>query len=157
MSDKNKLENLNVLYMEKVLPHRYPFLMVDRVDELLPMKSARGYKNISANEPQFQGHFPGLPIMPGVLQVEAAAQLACMVILAAPEYSDGYLGVFTGMDNIKFRRMVIPGDKLELEVTVTKFRYPFGKFDFTCKVEGELCSSGNISFAMQKKAGLSTT
>ncbi len=154
MTMTEKLENLKVQYMEKVLPHRYPFLMVDRVDELLPMVSGRGYKNISANEPQFQGHFPALPIMPGVLQVEAAAQLACMVILAAPEYCEGYLGVFTGMDNIKFRRMVIPGDKLELEVTVTKFRYPFGKFDFTCKVEGEICSSGNISFAMQKKADL---
>jgi len=146
--------SLNVIDIEKLLPHRYPFLMVDRVNDLVPMEKASGYKNISANEPQFQGHFPSLPIMPGVLQVEAAAQLACMVILSAPEYSSGYIGVFTGMDNIKFRRMVVPGDRLDIEVQITKFRYPFGKFDFTCKVDDELCSSGSISFAMQEKAKL---
>ncbi len=150
MSNK-VLQNLNTKYIESVLPHRYPFLMLDRIDEIVSMQSGRGYKNISVNEPQFQGHFPGLPIMPGVLQVEAAAQLACIVVLSDPLYSDGYLGVFTGMDDIRFRRMVIPGDKLVIEVQLTKFRYPFGKFAFTCKVEDELCSSGNISFAMQKK------
>ncbi len=156
MTNNEALTNLNVQYIEKILPHRYPFLMVDRINSLVPMQTASGFKNISANEPQFQGHFPGLPIMPGVLQVEAAAQLACMVVLAAPEYSKGYLGVFTGMDTIKFRRMVVPGDRLDIEVQVTKFRYPFGKFDFVCKVGDELCSSGNISFAMQKSADLSS-
>ncbi len=151
LTEAKVLRNLNIQAIEKLLVHRYPFMMIDRVVEITSLQKGVGYKNISINEPQFQGHFPGLPIMPGVLQVEAAAQLACMVILTDPQYSEGYLGVFTGIDGIKFRRMVVPGDRLDIEVNLTKFRYPFGKFTFTCKVDGELASSGEISFAMQKK------
>lgn len=149
-----ELVKLNVKQIEKLLPHRYPFLMVDRVDELVPGEYGVGFKNISANEPQFQGHFPNLPIMPGVLQVEAAAQLSCMVMLTIPEYQKGFIGVFTGIDQIKFRKMVVPGDKLDMKVTLEKFKFPFGKFTFENTVNGELASKGVISFAMQKSEAL---
>lgn len=146
--------SLDIKQIEKMLPHRYPFMMVDRVTEAVPGKSAIAYKNISMNEPQFQGHFPSIPIMPGVLQLEACAQLACIVMLLLPEYREGFLGIFTGLDAVKFRRMVVPGDKLMLYVELEKFRYPFGKFKFRGEVEGELCVEGLLSFAMAKKESL---
>lgn len=147
--------SLDIKQIEKMLPHRYPFLMIDRVTEVIPGKSALGYKNISANEPQFQGHFPNIPIMPGVLQLEASAQLACIVMLMLPEYKEGYLGIFTGLDSVKFRRMVVPGDQLKIQVELEKFRFPFGKFKFRGEVESELCVEGVLSFAMSKKEVLS--
>jgi 3-hydroxyacyl-[acyl-carrier-protein] dehydratase len=146
--------SLDIKQIQQLLPHRYPFVMVDRVEELVPGKSAFGFKNVSINEPHFQGHFPDLPIMPGVLQLEAAAQLSCMVMLSMEEYKDGYLGVFTGLDSVKFRRMVVPGDKLEIKVSLNKFRFPFGKFDFRAEVGGELAVEGVLSFAMQKTEAL---
>ncbi len=146
---------LDIKQIQKVLPHRYPFLMIDRVLEAVPGKSAVGYKNITANEPQFMGHFPELPIMPGVLQLEAAAQLSCIAMLLLPEYNTGYLGIFTGLDGVKFRRMVAPGDQLKLTVELNKFRYPFGKFDFRGEVDGELTVQGTLSFAMSKKDNIS--
>ncbi len=143
--------SLDVKQIQKMMPHRYPFAMIDRVLEVVPGKYGIGYKNISINEPQFMGHFPGLPIMPGVLQLEASAQLACIVMLTLPEYTDGYLGIFTGLDAVKFRRMVVPGDRLTIKVELEKFRFPFGKFKFRGEVEGELCVEGLLSFAMSKK------
>ncbi len=145
---------MDVKAIQKVLPHRYPFLMLDRVTEAVAGEYALGYKNISMNEPQFMGHFPNLPIMPGVLQVEAAAQLACIVMLLLPEYSEGYLGIFTGLDGVKFRRMVVPGDRLDLRVDLVKFRYPFGRVKFTATVGDELSVEGELSFAMSKKEDL---
>ena len=141
---------MDIKAIEKKLPHRYPFLMVDKVSELIQGEFAIGYKNVTYNEPFFLGHFPGLPIMPGVLQVEACAQLACMVILSMPEYSEGYTGLFTGMDDMKFRKMVVPGDRLDLEAKLVKFRFPFGKFDIKASVGIETCVEGHISFMMVK-------
>lgn len=146
--------SLDVKEIQKVLPHRYPFIMLDRVTEVDPGKSAVGYKNITMNEPQFQGHFPGIPIMPGMLQLEAAAQLSCIVMLMLPEYQEGYIGLFTGLDEVKFRRMVVPGDKLIIITELKKFRFPFGKFDFRAEVDGELSVEGSLSFAMSKKETL---
>ncbi len=154
MSDVAEKTSLDIKAIQKMLPHRYPFVMIDRVTEVVAGQYALGYKNISVNEPQFTGHFPELPIMPGVLQLEAAAQLACMVMLLLPEYSEGYLGIFTGLDAVKFRRMVVPGDKLDIKVELKKFRYPFGKFAFRGEVEGQLTVEGELSFAMQKKTDL---
>jgi 3-hydroxyacyl-[acyl-carrier-protein] dehydratase len=151
IEEKQNIISMNIQEIENLLPHRYPFLMIDRVEEIEAGIRANGYKNITMNEPYFIGHFPRIPIMPGVLQVEAAAQLSCMVMLQLPEYRRGYIGMFTGMDNIKFRRKVIPGDRLDIEVELKKFKYPFGKFDFKATVAGEPTVSGEISFAMAKK------
>lgn len=141
------LVSLDVKEIEKLLPHRYPFMMIDRVTELEPGKWAKGYKMISYNEPQFQGHFPGLPLMPGVLQLEATAQLACITMLKVPEY-EGNIGMFTGVEGFKFRKKIVPGDKMDIEVKIQKFRYPFGKFEVKASVDGEMASEGVISFAM---------
>ena len=143
--------SLDVKQIQKLLPHRYPFVMVDRVTEAIPGKSAIGYKNVSVNEPHFQGHFPEIPIMPGVLQLEAAAQLSCIVMLLLPEYAEGYIGVFTGLESVKFRKMVVPGDQLKLTVDLKKFRFPFGKFEFRGEVDGELTVQGELGFAMAKE------
>src|SRR5699024_9205290 len=104
-----------------ILAHRYPFLLVDRVIELEAGKSAVGIKNVSMNEPFFQGHFPGYPVMPGVLIVEALAQLGAVAMLSCDEYKDK-LPVFAGMDKFRFRRQVVPGDQLRLEANITRLR-----------------------------------
>ena len=101
----------------RIIPHRYPFLLVDRVVELEPGRRAVGIKAVTANEPQFTGHFPDRPIMPGVLMVEALAQTAAVAVMTLDEYR-GKLGLFAGIDDCRFRRMVTPGDTLRLEVTV---------------------------------------
>ena len=147
-------QQLDIKDIEKLLPHRYPFVMIDRVSEIIPGEKAIGYKNVTINEPHFTGHFPGAPIMPGVLQVEASAQLSCMVMLTMPEYNESYIGLFTGLDGVKFRRMVVPGDQLKITVEMKKFRFPFGKFDFRGEVDGELTVEGTLSFAMSKKENL---
>lgn len=153
-AENSEIINFNVQEISKLLPHKYPFLMVDRITECKAGLYAKGYKNISMNEPQFQGHFPDAPIMPGVLQVEALAQTCCLCILAIPQYNEGYTGIFTGLDNAKFRKMVVPGDKLELEVTRTKFRFPFGKFEVKASVDGEDTCTATLSFVMVKNEDL---
>src|SRR5690554_5155746 len=101
--------------IQKIIPHRYPFLLVDRIIQLEEGKSAVGIKNVSGNEPFFQGHFPNYPVMPGVLIMEALAQVGAVVLLKMPEFA-GRIPLFAGMDKVKFRRQVIPGDQLRLEV-----------------------------------------
>src|SRR3989337_2200956 len=110
----------------RIIPHRFPFLMVDRICELDPGKRVVGIKQVTANEPQFTGHFPGRPIMPGVLMVEALAQTAGVCVMSLDEYR-GQLGLFAGIDDCRFRRLVQPGDNLRLEVTVEKLRGMFGR------------------------------
>ena len=146
--------SFNIQEISELLPHKYPFLMVDRVTDCKPGIYAKAYKNISMNEPQFQGHFPNAPIMPGVLQIEALAQACCLCILAIPEYKDGYTGIFRGLDSVKFRKMVVPGDRLELDVTRTKFRFPYGKFEVKASVDGEDTCSAMLSFVMVKNEEL---
>jgi len=111
--------------IQEIIPHRYPFLLVDRIIELEEGKRAVGIKNVSSNEPYFQGHFPGHPIMPGVLIMEALAQVGTVIILSMPEYRD-YLALFAGLDDVKFKRQVIPGDQLRLEVELVRLRKTFG-------------------------------
>lgn len=112
---------LDIVQIKELLPHRYPFLLVDRVLEMEAGVRAVGYKNLTANEEFFNGHFPFKPIMPGVLMLEALAQLGCLCVLSRDEYK-GSLMVFAGVDNVKFRTMVVPGDRLDMEIVLTKMR-----------------------------------
>lgn len=125
------------------IPHRYPFILVDRVTELEPGVAIKGYKNVTINEPFFQGHFPGEPIMPGVLQLEAMAQLG-VVLMSRSGYLEGKLAVFAGMNDVRFRRMVVPGDCFEMECKVTRFRAPIGKMACVGRVNGEVAVEAEI-------------
>jgi 3-hydroxyacyl-[acyl-carrier-protein] dehydratase len=137
----------------RILPHRYPFLLVDRVVELEPGRRAVGIKQVSANEPQFTGHFPGRPIMPGVLMVEALAQAAGIAVLSLDEYR-GKLGLFAGIDDCRFKRMVVPGDTLRLEVTVEKLRGMFGRVRAVASVEGEIAVEATLSIIIPRDQDL---
>ncbi len=138
---------LNAQQIQALIPHRYPFLLVDRVIELEPGVRAVGLKNVSANEPYFQGHFPGYPIMPGVLLVEALAQVGVVVALSMPE-NRGKVVFFAGIDRFRFRQAVVPGDTVRLEVTLTRMRGPIGKAAATASVEGKLVGEGELTFAL---------
>ncbi|MBW6463885.1 MAG: 3-hydroxyacyl-ACP dehydratase FabZ [Firmicutes bacterium] len=130
-----------------ILPHRYPFLLVDRITELESGKRAVGIKNVTINEPFFQGHFPGEPIMPGVLIVEALAQVGGVAVLSMPEHK-GKLALFTGINNFRFKQMVKPGDQLELSVTMTAMRGHLGKGEAEARVDGKVVASGELWFAL---------
>ena len=137
------------------LPHRYPFLLVDRVDELAPGKRILGRKSVSANEPYLQGHFPGYPIMPGVLVVEALAQLCCVLAFETRgrRPSDGYLQYLAGVDDARFKRPVRPGDLLELRGVIASERRNFMKFDCEARVDGELACSVTLMCVERKRSG----
>ena len=131
----------------KVLPHRYPFLLVDRILEVDPGKRVVGLKNITVNEPQFTGHFPERPIMPGVLIVEAMAQVGAVLMLQQAQ-NQGKLAVLAGIDAMRFRRMVVPGDQLRIEVEVLKFRGAIGKVAAKATVDGEVVTEGELLFSI---------
>ena len=141
------MDLMDVNEIMKQIPHRYPFLLIDRVLEMEPGKKGVGIKNVSINEPFFQGHFPGTPIMPGVLIVEAMAQLGAVIVLSLPE-NQGKLAYFAGIDGMRFRRQVVPGDQLHLEVEITKMRGSLGKGIARALVEGEVAAEGKIMFAL---------
>lgn len=138
---------LDAAAIQQVLPHRFPWLMVDRVLELEPGRKAVALKNVSAGEPCFQGHFPGHPVMPGVLILEALAQTAAFTVLG-PEREEGALGYLTGVDEFRFRRAVYPGDQLRLEAELERFRRGMGKARVQALVEGNVVTSGLVSFAV---------
>ena len=133
----------------RIIPHRYPFLLVDRVIELEPGRRAVGIKAVTANEPQFTGHFPERPIMPGVLMVEALAQTAAVAVMTLDAYR-GKLGLFAGIDDCRFRRMVLPGDTLRLEVTVEKLRGMFGRVRGVASVDGEIAVEATLSIIIPR-------
>ncbi|HHU77591.1 MAG: 3-hydroxyacyl-ACP dehydratase FabZ [Caldicoprobacterales bacterium] len=139
--------NLDINEIMERIPHRYPFLLVDRVTELIPGKSAKGYKNVTINEPFFQGHFPGRPIMPGVLILEALAQLGAVILLGSEE-NKGRLALFTGIDKVRFRRQVVPGDQLQLEAELIRMRRLMGKAAVRALVDDEPAAEGEIMFAL---------
>ncbi len=130
-----------------IIPHRYPFLLIDRVLELEPGARAVAEKLISINEPHFAGHFPGNPMMPGVLIVEALAQTGAVAALSLPEHR-GKLAVFAGIDECRFRRVVRPGEVLRLEVNVEKFRRGVGKARGRATVEGDVACEAGLLFAI---------
>ena len=131
----------------EILPHRYPFLMVDKIIEMEKGKRIVGIKNVTVNEPHFQGHFPGKPIMPGVLILEAMAQTGAVLIMSEPEHR-GKLAYFATIENVKFRKPVLPGDQLRLEVTVLKFRMSFGKVEAKAYVGDTLVTEAQIGFVI---------
>ena len=141
------MSELGVPEIEALIPHRYPFLLIDRIVELEPGERAVGLKNVSRNEWFFNGHFPNNPIMPGVLQVEALAQVGAVAAGSHPDYQ-GKLGLFAGIDDLRFRRMVVPGDQLRLEVTLERLRRGIGKARAVATVEGELAVEGLLTFAL---------
>lgn len=138
---------LNSNQIQEIIPHRYPFLLIDRVVELEPGVSCKAIKNVSANEMQFMGHFPQEHVMPGVLMVEALAQAGAVIILSLEE-NKGKIAYFAGIDKCKFKRKVIPGDTLTLEVEIIKQRGPIGYGKAVASVNGEVAVSAELKFAV---------
>ena len=130
-----------------IIPHRYPFLMLDSIEELEPGVRALGKKCVSVNEPYFQGHFPGNPVMPGVLIMEALAQAGAVAILSQPEWN-GKTAYFAGIDKARFRRKVMPGDVLMLETTIIKTKGPVGVGRAVATVNGEKAAEAELTFAI---------
>ncbi|WP_129599749.1 3-hydroxyacyl-ACP dehydratase FabZ [Anaerophilus nitritogenes] len=141
---------LNNIEIQNIIPHRYPFLLVDKIVEMEPGQRAVGIKNVTINEPFFQGHFPGNPIMPGVLIVEAMAQVGAVSVLSMEE-NKGKLAVFTGIDDAKFRRQVIPGDTLKIKVNMVSLRRGMGKGEAVAYVGDEIAAKATIKFAVIEK------
>ncbi|WP_062199983.1 3-hydroxyacyl-ACP dehydratase FabZ [Massilibacterium senegalense] len=139
---------LNIEEIKAIIPHRYPFLLVDKVLEMEEGKKAVGIKNVTANEPFFQGHFPEFAVMPGVLIVEALAQVGAISILAKEE-NKGKLAFFTGIDRCRFKRQVRPGDTLKLEVEIIRVKGPMGKGKAIASVDDELVCETEIMFAIK--------
>ena len=138
---------LNIDQIEQLLPHRYPFLLVDKIVECVPGQGAKGIKCVSAGEPVFCGHFPQEHVMPGVLILEAMAQVGAVAILSLPE-NQGKIALFGGVKNARFRRKVIPGDVLEMECTLTKRRGPVGIGECKATVGGKLACTAELTFAI---------
>lgn len=144
---------MQVTEIREYLPHRYPFLLVDRVEEIVLGESIVAYKNITVNEPFFNGHFPDYPIMPGVLITEAMAQAAGILGFKSMDKkpADGSMYLFVGADNLRFKRQVIPGDKLVLEARIVSSKRGIWKFECKASVDGELAASATILCADRKK------
>lgn len=139
---------LDVQQIKDIIPHRYPFLLVDKVLEQEEGKRVVAIKNVTANEPFFQGHFPDYPVMPGVLILEALAQAGAIAVLAIEE-NKGKIGFFAGVDKCRFKKQVKPGDQLKLEVEITRMRGAIGKGKGIATVDGEVACEAEIMFAIQ--------
>ncbi len=138
---------LDVNQIIEIIPQRAPFLMIDKVEEFTPGESCTAYKNVCINEWYFQGHFPGQPIMPGVLITEALAQTGAVAILSLEE-NKGKNALFGGIDKLRFKRQVVPGDVLKLEVKIIKRKGPIGVGEAIATVDGQVAAKGELTFAL---------
>lgn len=144
---KGDLKMLNKEEIKNIIPQREPFLMIDEVEEFVPGESCTAYKNVSADEYYFKGHFPGNPIMPGVLIVESLAQTGAVAILSMEE-NKGKNALFGGIDKIRFKKQVVPGDRLKLEVKIIKRKGPVGIGEAIATVNGKVAAKGELTFAI---------
>ena len=133
--------------IKKIIPQREPFLMIDEVEKFVPGESCTAYKNVNVDEYYFKGHFPGNPIMPGVLMVEALAQTGAVAILSMEE-NKGRNALFGGINNLKFKKQVVPGDRLKLEVKIIKRKGPIGIGEAIATVDGKIAVKGELTFAI---------
>lgn len=133
--------------IKEIIPHRYPFLLLDRVEEVVVGVSAKGYKNVSINEPFFQGHYPDYPVMPGVLIIEAMAQLGGVTMLSKDELK-GKVPLFAGVDKVRWKKQVVPGDRLDLEIEIIKERGPIVIAKGLAKVDGKKACEAELLFAL---------
>lgn len=140
MMDVNEIKN--------IIPHRYPFLLVDKITEMEEGKRVVGIKNVTINEPFFQGHFPEYPVMPGVLILEALAQVGAVAVLNMEE-NKGKIGFLAGVDKCRFKRQVMPGDTLQLEIEIIRFKGAIGKGKGVATVNGEVACQAEIMFAIK--------
>ena len=138
---------LNKEAIKEIIPQREPFLMIDEVEEFIPGESCIAYKNVDESEWYFKGHFPGNPIMPGVLITESLAQAGAVAILSLQE-NKGKNALFGGINNMKFKKMVVPGDRLKLEVKIIKRKGPIGVGDALATVDGNVAAKGELTFAV---------
>ena len=146
------MKSADIHLIQRIIPHRYPFLLVDKVNEIVSLKSAVGIKNVTINEPFFQGHFPGVPIMPGVKIVEALAQTAAVMVGVSLDLADKNLLIyFMAIDNCRFRRKVVPGDILELKVSVLrgKIGSKVWKFSGVASVDGKIAAEAEFTAMME--------
>ena len=150
MTQTESKMSFDIMQIMDLIPHRYPFLLIDKITECVPGKYVKGYKNVSMNENFFQGHFPNNPVMPGVLQIEAMAQLCSGLVMTIPEYK-GKLAIFAGIDNARFKRVVRPGDRLDMEAEVIKMRGPIVKAKVMGHVDGEAAVEAELMVAIQDK------
>lgn len=150
MEDTLKAENtisLNIKEIQEIIPHRYPFLFVDSIESLEPLKRAVGYKSVTMNEYFFQGHFPQEPVLPGVIIIEALAQVGAIALLYDEKFR-GKIAYFGGIKNARFREKVVPGDRLRLEVEIIKMKGPMGIGQATAKVGDKVVCQAELTFAV---------
>ena len=145
------MEKLDINQIKDIIPHRYPFLLVDRIEELVPEERVVGKKNVTINEEFFQGHFPGHPIMPGVLILEAMAQVGGFLLYSSVEDTENMVPYFTGVDKAKFRRPVTPGDTLIIEGQLLRLRGMMARVEAKSYVDEQLAAEGRLTFVLQDK------
>lgn len=145
MSDDLKKDNYNIQDIIKILPHRYPFILIDRIDEVKPGEFVNAIKNVTINEPYFQGHFPGQPVMPGVLSLESIAQTTAFLMLYELDDPLKKNMFISGVDGVRFRRLIVPGDQLEINIQLKSKKLTLYKFEGTIKIDNQLAVQAIIT------------